>query len=305
MIALLSGCGSPHSTIQPLPVHPDAVRKACAMEVSCFTTPPIASASACVEEIENGLASGFGIALGGSGTDLARFVDCANNNGDCTSALMCASKGHGPSWCSAHPTATCDGDTLVRCVGGWGLDLFDCAQNGLHCMTKNGVALCSDGNACDPATSGTCVGNDFVYCDKTALIGVSEDCGSLVSGGKCERITTGTATITGCIPPGTASCPNTTTSKTCDGTTTVVCEYGTTYRVDCGQFANHCTPSGSFATGSCTPDASDCTPQSNDSCVGDAIQMCVNGKLQTQPCSSFGMTTCTMAPSGGPLARCM
>jgi hypothetical protein len=76
-VLVSAACGSPHSGISPQPVSPDAVRKACAMQLSCFSPAPITSGGQCVTQFEEGLAAGYGaFPFGASGADLARYVDC-------------------------------------------------------------------------------------------------------------------------------------------------------------------------------------------------------------------------------------
>jgi hypothetical protein len=300
LVVVSAACGSSH-LLQPYPVQPEAVRKACAMELSCLSPAPITSGGSCVSQFEQGMADGFGILFGPSAADLARYVNCASSAGDCTTALNCASKNHGPAWCMAHPNPTCDGDTLVNCVGGWGLELNDCTQLNLHCRSANGFATCSDGTTCDGTVTDQCMGNRYVTCDSQTHLGASFDCGQFIPGGVCRHIVNGTSSETGCFGPGSATCTATETMASCDGAAIVSCGYGTTVRVDCSQFQSHCLADNSNGSSSfsCAPDATDCTATSPDSCVGNAIQMCVNGKWEQTACSSFGLSSCATTNSGG------
>lgn len=293
-------CGSSGGGLfSPEPVHPDAIRRACAMEVSCFPTPPISSGGACVTQFEEGLATGIGILFGPSAKDLARYIDCANSHGDCTSALNCASQSHGPSWCNAHPAAACDGDTLVGCTDGWGLSLTDCTQLGEHCTTANGASACTDGTPCDPAAPARCDGSRIVSCDSGTHLETRFDCAATISGATCAIETNGGATDATCTFSSGQVCM--TDTESCDGTTAVDSACGTQIlRVACGQFDSHCVVDGDKAD--CVPDASDCDASAPDTCSGNALQICVNGKLTTTPCSDIGFTTC-QAPTGGS-ARC-
>src|SRR4030095_12823071 len=107
-----AACGSPAQSITPHQVSPDAVRRTCAMEVSCLPNPPISSGGSCVSQFENGLATGLRLFFGPSAADLQRYVDCSVAAPDCMSALNCASGNHGPTWCAANPSGGCDGDVL-------------------------------------------------------------------------------------------------------------------------------------------------------------------------------------------------
>jgi hypothetical protein len=295
LVLVGSGCGKPNP-IAPQSFTPDAVRKACAMELSCLSPAPITSGSDCVAQFEEGMLSGYGIIFGPSAADLARYVNCSSSAGDCTSALKCASRNHGLDWCAAHPNASCDGDTLVGCLGGWGLELTDCGSFGLRCVTANGVSLCSDGKSCNPTAPARCDGNTYVSCDTTAKLGQSIDCGAY--GRVCRQIMSGSSTETGCFGMGSATCPaNTSEMDSCDGKTVVACTYGTQLRLDCTQIQAHCEVGAPNKT-SCVFDASDCSAGSPDSCVGNGIQICVNGKWTTTACSSFGLSSCETTGMG-------
>jgi len=302
LLLACSGCGSSGSSsgpFSPRPVDPEAIRHACAMEISCFQSPPITPGGSCVSQFEMGLATGIGIFFGPSADDLQRYVGCASSSSNCTDALDCASVNHGPDWCNAHPNGGCDGDTLVYCVDGWGLERADCSAMGLHCATANGASSCSDGKTCDPTTStARCDGNRYVQCNGSTKLESSVDCGKLYGGGTCMHLTMGSSSTTGCFPPASGSCGQ--DGVTCDGATAVVCSYGTQLRVACGQFASHCVV-GSSGTFDCVPDASNCTASTADSCDGNALKMCVNGNLVDTACSSIGLTTCQ---STGMNAKC-
>ncbi|HEY7956161.1 MAG TPA: hypothetical protein VII38_12755 [Polyangia bacterium] len=300
MALLLVGCGSSGGGLfSPEPVHPDAIRRACAMEVSCFPTPPISPGGACVTQFEEGLATGIGILFGPSAQDLARYIDCANSHDNCTDALNCASRNHGPSWCNAHPAPACDGDTLVGCIDGWGLSLIDCTQLGEHCGTANGASACTDGNACDPNAPARCDGSKIVSCDSATHLETRLDCAAALSGATCATTTSANGTDTSCVFSRAPGCMDETES--CDGTAAVDSECGTqVLRVACGDFASHCVLDGDKAD--CVPNASDCDGTAPDTCSGNALQICANGKLTTTPCSDIGLTTCQAPPGGS--ARC-
>ncbi len=290
------GCGSPRSPlIAPQPVHPDQIQRACAMEVSCLSPAPITPAGNCVSEFEVGLASGEGIFFGPSASDLSRYVGCANTASDCASALGCASRNHGTDWCAAHPNGGCEGDVLISCVSGWGLEQTDCAQLGMHCAPgTGGAASCTDGNTCVPqSTPSRCDGNRFVDCNAASGLESAIDCAAVIAGGTCQQVVSGNASSVGCRPPQSAGCGSN-DSETCDGTTLVACSAGAAVRVDCTQFGSHCMAM-STTTADCVPDGSDCTNQSPDSCVGGSLQLCVNGHFAQTACSSIGLGSCVTA----------
>ncbi len=294
LIALV-GCGNPHSPlIAPQPVHPEQIQRACAMEVSCLSSAPITPAGNCVSEFEIGLATGEGIFFGPSASDLSRYVTCANSSGDCTSALACASRNHGADWCSAHPNGGCDGDVLISCVAGWGLEQTDCDQLGMHCATSaSGAASCTDGSSCDPQTAAAhCNGNRFVDCNGGTGLESAIDCAAVIAGGTCQETVGGIRSV-GCRSSQSSSC-GTNDSETCDGTTLVACSAGAVTRVDCTQLGSHCMATSS-TTADCAPDGTDCTSQSPDTCVGDSLQLCVNGHWAQTACNSIGLGSCVTA----------
>jgi hypothetical protein len=298
LVACASCGGSGGNPYAPRPVDPDAVRKACAIELSCLASPPLTPGGNCVSSFEYGLATGFGIFFGPSASDLARYVDCAKGASSCTDALTCASKNHGPDWCAAHAGPTCDGDVLVSCLGGWGLEQVDCTAFGQRCGTANGAGTCTDGKTCDPTATDHCAGNLFVTCDSTTKLESSVDCSALRSGGTCvDMRVNGSGTI-GCFPSASASCgPD---SASCDGAAAVVCLDGIQLRVECGQFASHCVvTNGKF---DCVPDATSCTSSSPDSCSGTALQLCQNGSYVQVPCASLGLAACD---ASGANPKCM
>lgn len=301
LVALIAGCHGSHSPLYvPQPVNPDHVQRACAMEVSCLSPAPLTPGGSCVTQFETGLATGYGIFFGPSATDLSRYVDCANAHGDCASALDCASGNHGPDWCDAHPQGGCEGDTLISCVAGWGLEQRDCTQLGMHCATTTAGASCTDGNSCDPQTSpARCDGNRFVDCNGGTGLESAIDCTTAIPGGTCQQIVSGSSSSTGCRPPPSPGC-GVDDSESCDGTALVGCSGGAAVRVDCTQFGSHCVATSTTAA-DCVPDGTECTDQSSDSCVGGSLQLCVNGRWGQTDCTSIGFHQCTTTPGGASL----
>jgi hypothetical protein len=267
------------------------------MEVSCLQpNPPITPGGSCVSQFENGLATGFGILFGPTAADIQRYVDCAARASDCTTALTCASRNHGPSYCAAHPGGSCDGDLRVYCASASDWDLYpeDCSLVGEHCRAANGSSSCTDGNSCDPMTPAHCDGSRLVTCDSTTHLESSIDCSNFASGWTCGTTVSGSSTTTGCMPKNSGGCQN--GPDRCDGAAAVVCDSGLSLRIECGQFDSHCViTNGKFE---CAPNASDCTAQSPDRCNGAALEMCVNGRYQDTACASFGLASCATTMSG-------
>ena len=293
LLVACAACGSGTAGLfTPRPVSVDAIRKACAMEVSCLSPPPLASAGDCVTQFELGLASGAGIFFGPSASDLDRIVGCASSNGDCASALACASRNHGPNWCATHSNGGCDGNVIIFCLSGWGLQQQDCGQFGLSCREANGAATCTNGNACMGTEPVHCVGSQIVQCNASTMLESSIDCAVALPGSTCMTFTDpGGGSTTGCFPAGGGCSPD---GVRCDGTTGVTCQHGRELRVACGDFGSHCvlTGMGASASFNCVPNQTQCTSQTPDSCMGSSLVMCVNGQELGTQCSSIGFTSC-------------
>jgi hypothetical protein len=256
------------------PVSPSEIARACAFEVSCLSDPPLLPGGSCVTQFELGLTVG-GIFFGPSAEDLRRYVDCAIAGPDCATVVDCATRSHGASWCNGGGNS-CDGNTVVRCQGGIGLELEECDTGaGDTCSVDGaGYADCNAGT-CDPKVPARCDGNRAVRCDSDGIEYI-EDCG--------DNLIIETCFDGRCVPPGSTSCD----PPTCDGAAIALC--GGQLRVDCSDFAGHCVASNGDAT--CVPDATDCDDNSPDRCNGTALELCVNGKYFSIDCASLGLRTC-------------
>ncbi|HEX9103958.1 MAG TPA: hypothetical protein VF997_17225, partial [Polyangia bacterium] len=94
---------------EQLPPLADILRT-CAFEVSCLRSPPASTLSGCLYYFMSGLDDWIvpgGFMLDIPGSEFRRYVACAVDNVDCTSVLECASRGHGPAYCAAHPGTAC------------------------------------------------------------------------------------------------------------------------------------------------------------------------------------------------------
>jgi hypothetical protein len=293
----------------PHPISADAIRKACAMAVSCLSEPVFQSGASCAALLQQGLATQMGIAPG-TAADAQRFVDCAAKTSDCNAVFECASQRHGPSWCATRRGRACDGDLLVSCLGGWGVIISDCAALGERCSMMNGSGTCTDGAPCDasaPPACGDIVLGHFIVadhashlrtCDSTTQLEALVDCGDLFREGSCaSQIVDGTQAAT-CIPQSIGMCHG---PITCNGSEANVCENNQAYEVDCSGIGT-CFPPMSDLEFPCAPTASDCTTMSRDSCAPDGtLEICVNGRWAPTSCPSIGLTTCEPTVLG---ARC-
>jgi len=305
MVLLAAGCRSPPPMLPMVQTPPEQqppladVVRTCAFEVSCLRDPPAATMSNCIGYFQAGLddwivPAFFTLSIPGS--EFRRYVACAVAGIDCTSVLECASRGHDPAFCAAHPGNVCDGDLLVQCPpatasADWAIYTSDCAALGMRCAEANGSASCTDGVGCDPKTSSAyCDGNRyFVRCDSDTSLRYRFDCArSPIVNATC-RIDTRFAS--GCLPSGPPCA-----GDRCDGDELVVCLAGEEARVDCTGRSSHCAVvSGKPA---CVPVATDCTYSTSDACDGSGITTCVDGLLERIDCSTLGLTTCMPAPGG-------
>lgn len=279
-----AGCGGssePKAHVSPT-LTSAALDKTCVMAMSCLAVPEFQSGSACVAELELGIATGRGTFVAGA-ADLTRLMACAASSNDCASILDCYTLEHESDYCNAHSEYSCDGDVLVGCFNGNGLQTFDCTKSGMHCAAANGSATCSDGKSCDPSLAGRCDGNTSVTCDSATSLESKVDCGIVVSAGVCDA-------ELGCTPPLAGAC----TANACTSATAgFVCESGRQLPIDCSAFGQRCAASPTQTDTPCVAAASECDG-TFDQCTADgaSMQICVNGAWVTTACSSIGLTSC-------------
>jgi hypothetical protein len=275
----------PATPITPFAVAVDDVVRLCAMEVSCLASPPITTG--CIDAFEYGIASGKGYFV--SAAELRRFVHCAATSPDCPTALACASRGHGPDYCAAHPGGSCDGAIAVSCAGAdWTISTTDCGALGMTCRLDGGGSACSDGRVCGADQSWRCDGNRFVGC------GTSYDCATYAPGYSCRPQPQNALAATLCYPSGPRCA-----SSVCNGSLFDQCWSGEVVRVDCAVFASHCATDASGPR--CLPDASDCGGDEPNRCDGNLLQQCVNGRWRDFECATIGLVGCQPTRDG---ARC-
>ncbi len=283
----LAGCGGNDGGKPTLTPTLDrvAINKACAMAMSCVGVPQFPSGSSCAAQVEVGIASGAGI-LGASAADLTRLLGCATASNDCASVIACFTQQHASDYCAAHNEYSCDGDTLIGCINGNGLEQNDCTKFGMHCVEANSSATCSDGKSCDPTAASRCDGNVFVNCDSDTSLESKADCGVAIPNGVCD------ATL-GCTPPLGGAC----TANGCSSGDSIasgfVCYGGRQLPIDCGAFNDVCDPTLTTEGSPCVAPGSQCDGTS-DVCTPDrsTLQICVSGQWMSTTCSSIGLTTC-------------
>jgi hypothetical protein len=246
--ACLAGCqtswkfgGDDQSSSPPPPttatVTLDQIVRTCAMNFSCFKSPPIGSD--CPTTFEGGVLTGDWFV---NPADMRRFVDCASSAHDCHSALFCASRGHDPGYCAEHPGVTCDGDILVDCdssYGGWPILSSDCAALGLQCGASGVSYGCLRAQrSCSP---------DGSFCGGTWALACSHgqdssfDCLQLGPQFTCDDSTTGTAVCratspvcSDCDAPKGSECKG--SERLCNGDSLRLCANGWWRDIPCADF---------------------------------------------------------------------
>lgn len=292
---MLSVPPTPPAELPPLA---DLIRT-CAFQVSCLQAPPTSSISNCIDYfqsgIDNWIAPPVFFRLPLAPSEFRRYVECAVASSDCAGLLQCASRGHDPSFCAAHPGNVCDGDVLVQCPPAsappdWAIYTTDCAAAGQHCAAANGSASCTDGVGCDPSAPPYCDGNRyFVTCDATTHLRSHVDCARDPIVDATCRIDPGFGGPAGCLPSGPPC-----SRARCDGDELVVCVAGEEVRADCTQLASRCDA----AKPACVPVATECAAGTKDQCSGGDLTTCVDGMARVVDCATIGRSTCTLPPVG-------
>jgi hypothetical protein len=298
--ALLVGCGSPAPS-------PATIQKSCVFDISCEAaqgTPGRRDSSGvCVATAQTAFAVGLPFQA-----EATRQIECAASSTTCTDWQRCTSRDHGPSYCASHRGASCDGNLLIHCgsADGYGQP-FDCAAYGLECRTANGSAACVDAvrTACDPTQPERCDGNRAIACNEGTREVASVDCGAVLPGSSCGVVAVGRRQVASCLPAGPLCQSG---QPRCDGNTLVLCSNpgGREQRVDCAAtFGGTCGVVRDRAQ--CVFTGGECSPESDDRCSGDKLEVCVNGRYVATECASLGFRTCGLRSFGGSLhyAVCM
>lgn len=294
LVGLVASCGGGDGTgtISMTPQwSPAEVAKACTMAMSCVSPTLAQSAGQCARELERLVAAGADPALQG-------FADCTKGAADCTAALSCASRGHGPDYCASHPGSSCDGDLVIDCFPltqpAWTVTIppIDCRAWGMTCL--NG--MCTDGKTCDDIIVSQCLGTVIRGCDQLTKMEYRTDCGLIYPHGVCDVSTLEPM----CAPPKGSLCasPISSAVPTCQGDILSGCEQLLDIKLDCSKFDSHCGP-GDQGIADCVPNANDCTPQSPDRCQGAMFEFCQDGRYQDFDCSSIGLGPCGPVTGGG------
>jgi hypothetical protein len=236
--------GAPSSATHAETVTLDQIVRTCALDLSCFDSPPITGD--CVRTFEAGLLGGDWFV---SPAEMRHFVECGGAAQGCDAALRCASFDHDPAYCHANPGVTCDGNIAVGCssdYGGWPILSTDCASLDMQCAGNTCVRA---QRSCSPDGS-FCGGSWALRCEKgqdtsfdCQLLGAQFTCTDPGDNATCIA----TAPIcTDCAGPDGSECSG--SEQQCVGTSLRICANGNWRDFDCKKFGfSNCAPSGSSA----------------------------------------------------------
>jgi hypothetical protein len=284
------GCGNPK-------VNLTTGAEACVTAAACgISFPGVVGVSGCTQLVEYANnKEAAGVAKVGP-----TEVNCLAAAGkDCVKARQCLNGGQPISACTGTSDA-CTGTVWSTCSmttgtgGNNGTRSFDCASIGQACAAGNGEFTCATGTC--SGLSATCSGAVLQTCDTAVLR--THDCAP--TGEEC--IPTAGITPAHCRGTGAvcASPSITNNALRCDGTTLVTCSDSKEARQDCASLGMGCYIKFGTSTPACLYGA-ECDPASSpNTCVGNQLKFCDNGKFVTIDCAGAGFTGCD--PSNG--GRC-
>lgn len=267
----------------------DEAVRICAKDGACVSRPKYGSGAECVHKLQRAY----------KGRDYTeapdyRFAQCALSTTGCEDLLACASLDHGPEYCTAHPGSSCDGHIAVNCPTntldrGWALGSIDCSLMGMTC--NNGG--CTDGNTCDGPVVLHCSGTKVVACVPELRRQSATDCSQVYPGGRCG----GHFGTLQCLPTEEEECGSQTGNGFCSGNLLLGCDGPRKSTLNCDALDSECGIDFSFFQ-DCIPRAQDCTRTSPDSCQGNDLSLCVNGRYQNVDCGSLGLGPCHVTVDG-------
>jgi len=203
---------------------------------------------------------------------------------------------------------SCDGDVVVSCEAAINYRL-DCARGGQVC--RDGACV----NPTEPPAASCSNAPGESYCEQNRVttcrdgkVDLQKDCTleGLICQSKTEMIGTVTRQTASCVGTGPActvrviSSPNFTSPRglRCEDASLVECVGEKEFTTECAQTAPGatCQQAPNNLTGQ--PDyfcgvTAECNPWSwQASCDGDNLKVCVSGKIEAVPCTSWGFTGC-------------
>lgn len=279
----------------------DGIARACLMNNACgFQSDLGLPADKCVDRLTQELVDGY-VQRSPEGTSRnAQMIECARTSTSCDDYVRCVRFG---GTCSGTVAGSCQGTIADRCSTPGGNTLppiFDCARLGMTCekTRETTCVLPATAPACSGAVgSSTCDGNTRVHCRARAGGGAAalrEDC---PSGSTCIAV----GTSTGCAPSvGTCAAE----SARCEGDVLMACAkldgQLRELRTDCAKSGRRCLADAK-GVGACVPRAEECTRpargESSARCNGNALEVCIEGRLARVDCASVGRSECKAVPA--------
>lgn len=307
ILHLLAGCGSTDAAdagaadVSLTPPGTSDVARVCLMNNVCgFQSSLGLAADLCAARWSEERASGLVSSSPEVTARNARMVECARTSSSCDDYVACVRFG---ASCSGAVAGSCQGTIADRCStpgGDYLPPVFDCALLGMSCEDA-GEATCvlpTSAPPCDgPAGTSTCDGNTRVHCRPRSGGGVGALREPCPEGATCQ--VDGASTV--CLPA-PASCAA--ESASCVGDVAVWCLERAgellEQRLDCASVARRCAPD-ARGIARCAPVATDCTapPDGTSSarCDGDALEVCLEGRLERMDCRSVGRSRCANVPA--------
>jgi hypothetical protein len=281
------------------------IERGCIFDATCGGQTPIpGQVAGCILQIEEGTTDVD------PNSPYARFYQGGFRQTGCGDAPNCAAYQacmtfqHSATYCTAHPGRSCDGDVLVNCTSTPDVSATNCTGLGLHCVEANGGASCTSGRTCSGSAELSCQGDTSVRCESSSQLEYPIDCTRLGANIRCFM---GRCTY---WPTCTRA------GNRCEGDVAVQCgastEPGT--RMDCRASVDGRCVVGADAgadaaltpEGWCEFDAHECSVNDPETCMGNALRLCVNGRLVSIDCRPLGFRTCVQPSdaSGMTAAHC-
>lgn len=288
------------------PTPADAIVRMCLMNTACgYQTRFYREADRCVDQALDLLAARADTNPPEHRIHFARMVECARTSRTCDEYVRCADFGVA---CSGVLQPRCDGSVRNACStpgSSFQPRTFDCAALAGGSCAAGDCVYPSTGAPCAGPGLGRCDGDVRVFCRASAGGGTATELRDpCPAGTRCQGASTYGSADPACYP--TTACAA--QSLRCDGDVMVLCNTlgGSLVelRTDCASVGRRCATD-ARGRASCEPRASECAaPASGTSatCDGDAVRVCIEGRLQRIECASVGRSACVVV-SATPVCR--
>jgi hypothetical protein len=265
----------------------------CALASACAESSTTSFGGQCEEITE---LAGLGGSESTSQVLVQSELGCLQSATDCASFRACITV-------SASAAAACTGSASI-CANGYSVacgsrlggltEGNDCQSAGLVCGQTSFGAECGIATCDSTTTKPKCDGTKVVTCSSFGVT-TATDCST--EGATCA-VVAGTAM---CVGTG-ASCDETTSNQSCDGTTLVSCVGGKLGRFDCTSADSNLTCKVDNGQAKCAGVGTQCTDMTAETCSGGVITYCMFGTTTKVDCTSFGLSGCNVVSVPGQLA---